>query len=180
MDQKDQRYILQTKAWIKEFVIKLQLCPFAHRVFEEDRIRYFVSESSEVKEVLQLFWQELEYLMEEKTELSTSILILPQWKSFEQYLSCYYAAETLLEQTETTNIFQLASFHPNYVFDGVNSRDVSNFTNRSPFPLIHILRTEEVTNAIENFSDVEQIPSRNISLMKKMGRDALEEIFKSF
>lgn len=174
MDQDDQRYIVATKKWVKDFVLRLNLCPFAHKVFEEDKIRYQLCNSSAVEELLEFFWQEIEFLTENERFQNTSLIVLPQLTEFENYLSVYYAMETLLEQTEMHEYFQLASFHPNYVFDGSSPNDPSNFTNRSPYPIIHILSVNEVAKGIKTYDKVEEIPFKNIALMKEKGIETLK------
>ncbi len=174
------KYIAQCKAWLQNFVIELGLCPFAKKPFINERIRYVVIEEEDPEQRLLAFWDEVQLLKQEQFKIiSTSLLILPRYlEDFEDYLDFYDLAEILLEDQNEFDNFQLASLHPNYQFGDTETDDVSNYTNRAPFPIIHILRTDEVADVIDNYPDMEEIPKRNIRLMREMGEKALLKILR--
>ncbi len=164
--------ILHTKNWIRDFVIQLSLCPFAHIPFREDRIRYVVNFQSTPADLVEGFFQEGKFLLDHPPqEVETSLLIFPNALSdFHSYLDFAYALEAQLPLLGWEGIIQLAQFHPLYCFDGVEEVDVSNFTNRSPFPMIHLLREDSVSKAIDQYPETSNIPLRNIELLHEMGK----------
>lgn len=173
-----QQIIEKSKAWVERFVIGLQLCPFAKRPFEKGRVHFEVCLEKNIEAQLIAFWKEIELLSATPKEtISNSILIFPNGlDDFGQYLDCYDLAEQLLFDQNKEEEFQLASFHPDYQFEGTKKDDVTNFTNRSPYPFIHILRIEEVTEAIENYPNIEEVPERNMRLLKEMGIEQIKTL----
>lgn len=163
--------VQKTKTWLKDFVIGLNLCPFAHRPYSRDIIRYSLSPFINVDEFVVGFYFELQKLARTpKNKLSTTLMIIEQGlEDFEYYLDILETCEDVLAHSEYKDVFQIASFHPEYYFAQTEKDDVTNFTNRSPFPMIHIIRTEEVEEAIKSFDHPEDIPLRNKALMIKMG-----------
>jgi len=161
-----------TQRWVKDFVLKLNLCPFAHVPFKEDRIRYTLADQATLEEQMIFFWKEIE-LIEKlgREEISNTLIIFPDsLQTFDEYLGFLEIANDLLEKQNKDNLFQLASFHPNYLFGDSPPDDVKHHTNRSPFPMIHILRVDEVEEAIEMHTDTDKIPDTN--------RDTLLKYFK--
>lgn len=172
---KDQ-IITASKYWVEQFVIDLKLCPFAHQPFSEKRIRFEICASTETEEQLLAFWQEVVLLTRiPKEQLSTSLLILPSGlDDFEDYLDFYDLCEQLLEEQNHQELFQLASFHPGYQFDNTKLDDHANYTNRSPYPMIHLLRVEEVAAAIAHYPNVQQVPMKNMLRLRSMTKAAIE------
>ena len=173
-----EKIILKCKKWVEQFVIGLQLCPFAKRPFEKGQIRFEVCFEKDMESQLVAFWKEINLLLKTpKEKISNTILIFSDGlNDFEKYLDLYFLSENLLLEQNKNEQFQLASFHPEYQFKNTEKNDVSNFTNRSPFPFIHILRVEEVTDAIAHYPDVEKVPERNIEKLKKMGIDGIGKL----
>jgi hypothetical protein len=171
-----QPIIEKSKTWVEKFVIGLQLCPFAKRPFEKGQVRFEVCFEKNTEAQLIAFWKEIELLSATPKEtVSNIILILPNGlDDFEQYLDFYDLAEQLLFDQNKDEEFQLASFHPDYQFDGTEKDDVTNYTNRSPFPFIHILRIEEVEVAIANYPEIEEVPEKNIRLLKEIGIEQIK------
>ena len=111
----------------------------------------------------------------DKKELETTLIIFPHFLlDFQDFLEALDTAEGLIAMQELDGIFQLASFHPDYQFAGTSIDDVENFTNRSPFPMWHILRENSVAAAIENYGNTEEIPKNNIKKLKKLGVDKIK------
>lgn len=165
----------KSKKWVERFVIELQLCPFAKLPYDKNQVRFEVCIETETEAQLMAFWNEIELLIKTSREkISNTILIYPNGlNDFEKYLDLYFLAENLLTDQNKNNQFQLASFHPDYQFENTEKDDVTNYTNRSPFPFVHILRIGEVAEAIESYPDVEMVPERNKNKLKKLGLEGI-------
>lgn len=169
-------YITPTKNWVRDVIIGLNFCPFAGRAYERETIRYCIVKGNLEKSLESLIF-EYEYLQtNEKVE--TTLVIFPTGlDSFDDYLDFLELANLLLRDQGYEGIFQLASFHPNYCFAGVPPKDPSNYTNRSPFPMIHIIRETSLDRALAFHPDPEGIPKRNIRLAREMGEEKLKKLF---
>lgn len=153
--------------WLEKVVIGLNLCPFARREFDAKRIRYAVTSETDFEAILMHFAKELEAL-DEDANIETSLLIYEKGLvDFYDYLDLLDLAQAWLEDQDLIGVYQLASFHPQYMFDGTDVDDVTNFTNRAPYPVIHILREESLEKAVDSHPDTSQIPERNIALMQE-------------
>ena len=173
------KYIESTQKWLKQVVIDLGLCPFANTPYINNQIRYAVCEAVESEEQLTAIWNEVETLKNCDTSvIATTLIIFPnRFSDFHAYLEFFDLAEVLLEEQGELENFQLASFHPDYQFAGTEADDVSNYTNRSPFPIIHILRADDLETAIANHPNTAKIPERNIALMEEMGLEKILALF---
>ena len=167
----------KVKAWISSFVIKLNLCPFAKEAFSKDNIHYVIVKSNEASEIINCFKTEIKDL---HTSLySTSVVIIDHKElDFLEYLRIFDWCEKELNKSGLDEVFQLASFHPDYQFAGTDYSDQSNFTNRSPYPLVHILSSAEVAKAINMYGDTSKIFKRNIELMESMTSEKLKSYIK--
>jgi len=161
-------YINITKKWVEEFVIGLNLCPFAGKPFSQDLIRYEVINGDDVKAITDILMQELLLIQKTPTsEIETTLLIFKEaFANFEDYLEYSYFAEEVLEKLDLEGILQIATFHPKYMFEDSEKNDPANATNRSPFPMLHILREESVQKAVEEYPDVDLIPIHNIEKLR--------------
>jgi len=164
-----------TKNWIQTFVIDLKLCPFAVKPFQQETIHYRVSLAKTVDLLLEDLVKELHQLVQTPPgSLETTLLIHPYLGvSFTGYLDIIELANQTLEVCELEGIVQIASFHPDYQFEGTTPQDVSNYTNRSPYPMLHLLRETSITKAADTYPDVDQIPNQNIITMLSMGPDEI-------
>ncbi|MDH3608055.1 MAG: DUF1415 domain-containing protein [Gammaproteobacteria bacterium] len=168
-----------TQQWVESFVVELNLCPFAKRELINNRVRFSVTEAITEEQLLETLQIELE-LLNNNTLIETTLLIHPRvLQDFYDYNQFLNFADSLLLEMELVGVYQIASFHPDYQFSDTNPEDVENYTNRSPFPMLHILREESLEKAIDNYPDVDQIPSRNIELINSLGADKLERIYKT-
>lgn len=168
-----------TQQWVESFVVELNLCPFAKRELINNRVRFSVTEAITEEQLLETLQIELE-LLNNNTLIETTLLIHPRvLQDFYDYNQFLNFADNLLLEMELVGVYQIASFHPDYQFSDTNPEDVENYTNRSPFPMLHILREESLEKAIDNYPDVDQIPSRNIELINSLGADKLERIYKT-
>lgn len=158
-----------TKSWIEKIVIGLNFCPFAAQPFKSNSIHYEVVVESNLNMVLGEFSKVCTQLNDDES-IETSLIILPEhFDDFEQYLDLVDLCEQLLIMEDLNGIFQVASFHPQYLFAGSEESDPSNYTNRSPFPMIHILREDSLTTAIDKHIDVDSIPENNIKNARNLG-----------
>ena len=172
---KIQAYIEQSKKWIEQFVIALNLCPFAGVPFRKDQIRYVVEEAETEELLLKSVLSELAYLYGVPAfETETTLIIYSNaLKDFLDYNDFVGVAESLLEEANLNGVIQIASFHPNYQFAGVPVDDPANYTNRSPYPMLHLLRESSITNAVDTYPEVDAIPERNMQLLRHRGKRKL-------
>jgi len=170
----------RTKKWIIDVVIGCNFCPFAANVVKQKTIFYKVEEDTDIETCLDSFAQEMERLDNDST-IETSLLIFPNaFQQFDDYLDLLSLAEKLLKRKGYEGIYQLASFHPLYLFANSDENDPANYTNRSIYPMLHLLREESIDKALAYYKDPESIPARNINFAKEKGlsymkmlRDAL-------
>ena len=171
-------YIIEkTRDWVEHFVIRLNLCPFAKRVFDEEKIRYVVLTSHQIKDLTKKLLDELYFLSKtDPDRIETTLIIfpnlLPEFDDFNKYLGI--ADEILLEMNLVGDI-QIASFHPKYQFAGTKPNALENYTNRSAYPMLHLLREESIEKAIKSYPNPENIPKRNIETMKDLGLEKLKK-----
>lgn len=159
--------------WIERFVVDLNLCPFARREVERDSIRYVVSAADDEEGLLQELRRELE-LLERDADVETTFLIHPQllgdFYDFNDFLA---DCDRLLIDMGLDGIYQVASFHPDYQFAGTRPGDPENYSNRSPYPMLHLLREDSVARAVSGHPDIDSVPTRNIEVLNALGREAL-------
>lgn len=168
MDNKE-LIIAQTKKWITDVVIGCNFCPFAAKEVKRNSIHYIVDTSTDIETSLQIFINEC-MRMDDDELTETSFIIYPNtFKDFDDYLDLVSLAEALLEKEDYEGIYQVASFHPEYCFEDANENDAENFTNRSIYPMLHILREASIEKALENYNDPENIPERNIKFVRGKG-----------
>lgn len=171
--------IEETKNWITNVVVGCNFCPFAAREVRRGSIQYEVQKDAAPEAVLQSVANIFETLNTE-TEIETSLLILPGgYEDFDAYLQLVDLAQALLEQEAYEGIYQLASFHPQYVFAGSNNADPANYTNRSPYPMLHFLREESVSFAVDSHPDIDDVPQRNIRFTQEKGLQFMKELLAS-
>ncbi len=182
MEQKKD-IIKHTKYWLEHIIIDLNFCPFAKKEFKQKTIRYIVNIDTELESCLVNLAAELKYL-NENSITQTTLLIFSQYASdFDDFLVLIEVANHLINDMGYEEDYQLAHFHPDYCFDGVSPDDASNYTNRAPYPTLHILRVDSVQMAIDTYPDTLKIPEKNITFARKFGvknfRNILNEGCKS-
>lgn len=167
--------------WLQDCVLGLELCPFAAPVVREQSLRIAVSEAAQAEQQLQDFLLELDRLQcASEEEISTSLLVFAQGPAdFEEFLDLVDQAQGLLEAAELEGIVQIAHFHPRYLFADEPVDGVTHYTNRSPLPIIHLLREAMLSRVLETFPHAEQIPQRNIERLVNMGRQEIEQRWRS-
>lgn len=163
--------IAKVRRWLQEVVIGYNFCPFAQREFYGGRVRYCVFEGRKTKGAVAALLDELHFL-DQHDDIETTLLILADgWRDFYDYLSLLDTAQQALEDAAYEGVYQLASFHPDYMFDGEDADDAANYTNRSPLPVLHLLRESSIERAIASDPNVEQIPAHNQQLARSKGVD---------
>jgi hypothetical protein len=171
--------IQETQDWLIKAVIGLNLCPFAKAVHVKEQIKYVVSEATSVEQLLEELAKELEFLAEvsrEKTD--TTLLIHPNvLNDFLDYNDFLELADQLLEDLDLDGELQIASFHPQYQFAGTDIDDITNFTNRSPYPTLHLIREDSIDEAVKAFPEAEAIFETNMQTMEKLGIDGWLKLF---
>ncbi len=167
-----------TRAWLEKIVIGLNLCPFAKAVYLKNQVRFVVSRARNSDVLLEELEQELNFLAQaDPAQIDTTLLIHPQvLTNFLDYNDFLDVCDSVVEELELAGVLQVASFHPHYQFSDTEADDVTNFTNRSPFPTLHLLREESVTRAVETFPGVEGIYENNIATLRRLGKEKLEKL----
>ena len=165
--------------WITDIVVGLNFCPFASKPLKSNLILYHVEPASTLKSALESFISVCNKLDEDQ-EKDTAIIILSNgFSSFDEYLKLLDLCEQLLQKEGYEGIYQVASFHPDYIFQGSNEEDPSNYTNRSPYPLLHILREEQLEKVLLKYPNPEHIPEHNIALTQKLGLSYLKGLLNA-
>ncbi len=165
--------------WVDAFVVGMNLCPFAKREVAKQRVRYAVTDSTSTEQLLAALGDEL-VLLAADDAIETSLLIHPYvLQSFDDYNQFLDIVDDLLTDLNLDGVFQIASFHPRYQFAGTAPDDAENYTNRSPYPLLHILREDSLEHAIATYPDVDEIPGRNTEMMNAMGAQKLRMLMQT-
>lgn len=167
-----------TRHWVDTAVIGLNLCPFAKAVQTKGLVHYTVSQAQDARSLLKDLAKELIMLADLPPEQrDTTLLIVPyvlqDFLDFNDFLD---DADAMLEQLNLADQLQIADFHPNYQFAGTEVDDVSNYTNRAPYPTLHLLREASIDQAVEAFPDASAIFERNIDKLEELGLDGLRKL----
>ena len=174
----EKNVIAATTAWLEKMVIGLNLCPFAKAIHVKKQIRFVVSLAVDSDALLADFRRELACLVATNpAEIESTLIIHPAvLTDFFEYNDFLAVCDSELEEMELDGIVQVASFHPAYQFAGTKVGDVTNYTNRSPYPTLHLLRESSVSRAVAQFPDVDGIYKSNMATMRKVGKAQLERL----
>ncbi len=176
MKYSNDTYIVQTRHWLENVVLKHNLCPFAHKPFNAGQVRFVVTDSARPEFVLEDLQQELDYLRAHP-EVETTLLIHPgALEDFLDYNDFLDVVDALLAEEGYEGEFQVASFHPDYQFADTAIDDAENYTNRSPWPMLHLIREASLEQAIAHYPEVENIPARNIQTMNTLGTPQHQQV----
>lgn len=172
----------QVRDWLQKFVVGLNLCPFAKPFvlpgqLGADRLRIAICVGEEPEVLRSAFLQELDLLQSSsEQEIATTLLVFPTaLKSFDDYLGYFDDSQTLLAQAGLEGLLQLASFHPDYQFEGELPGAASHFSNRAPYPIVHLLREDMMERVLQDFPNPETIPDQNIATLEGIGSAELEQ-----
>jgi len=159
-------------------VVGLNLCPFSSGVIAQNQVHYVICDATSDADLKKFYVNELKRLLEaDENDIATSLLMFSQGLGiFDDYLDLLNWFQQLLEQADLLEHVQLASFHPRYQFEGVPADDLSQFTNRAPYPTIHLLRQAQLSRALAHVAEPEKIYIENIKTLNKLGRDQLEAL----
>ena len=174
-----EKIIKPVRHWVETLVVGLNLCPFAKRELINNRVRFTVTEAATEQQLLETLQAELQLLNDDQS-IETTLLIHPDvLQVFYDYNEFLDYADGLLVQMELDGIYQIASFHPNYQFADTEPDDVENYSNRSPYPLLHLIREQSLEWAIASHPKPDPIPQRNVDLLKSLGQDKMQALFQS-
>ncbi|KZC76240.1 hypothetical protein TV01_1431 [Neisseria flavescens] len=167
-----------TKQWLEKAVIGLNLCPFAKAPHVKNLVRIVVSKARHLDGFLEDLDRELQLLGNTPaSELETTLLVHPTlFPDFETFNQMLEIADDAVVENELEGIVQIAPFHPDFQFEGTEADDISNYTNRSPYPTLHLIREDSITKAAEAFPDASAIFDRNIALLEKMGHEGWDKL----
>ena len=172
----EELFIAQTKKWIIDVVVGCNFCPFAAREVKRGSLYYGVL-NTELPEIVLEACLSIMQKMDEDASIETALLILPEgFNDFEYYLDLLETAEAFIEENDYEGIYQVASFHPVYLFSGAGENDPSNYTNRSPYPMLHFLREDSLTKAIDSHPDIDGVPARNITFAREKGLPYMQHL----
>lgn len=169
----------QVNQWLNDVVIGLNLCPFAAKPQRNKQIKIFVSEASQEEALLEdILLQLIELSNTEPEKLETTLVVVPNMlKDFWDYNFFIDWVEGLIKQQEWEGIFQVATFHPDYCFGGAEPEDDENLTNRSPYPVFHLIREESMEKVLKHYPDPESIPDTNIARVSALSEEERQKLF---
>ena len=173
--------ITATRDWLERAVIGLNLCPFAKSVYVKQQVRFVLSDASTPEALLEQLAEELLLLRDTPaSEIDTTLLVHPDvLQDFLDYNDFLDNADAAVEALDLGGILQVASFHPAYQFAGTAPQDISNYTNRAPYPTLHLLREDSVSRAVAAFPEADSIVDRNIETLDKLGIEGWEKLFSA-
>lgn len=174
----DDAIIAATERWLERAVIGLNLCPFAKAVHVKKQIRYVVSPATSPEQLLETLMDELQLLSDTDPEkIDTTLLIHPfVLNDFLDYNEFLDVADAAVEDMQLDGELQVASFHPDYQFAETDQNDISNYTNRAPYPILHLLREESIERAVAAFPEASEIFDKNIETMEQLGHDGWDKL----
>lgn len=169
----DSHAIAMTRAWVQRAIVDLNLCPFAKAVQVKGQIRYVVSDDTDPEDLLNTLCDEMQLLAgADPAEIDTTLIIHPRvLTDFLDYNDFLDQADDAVEGLGLEGVLQVASFHPDYQFEGTEPADIANASNRSPYPTLHLLREDSVDRAVAAFPEAEAIYETNIATLEKLGAD---------
>ncbi len=170
--------IIRTQAWLLHAVIGLNLCPFAKSVYVKNQIAYRVSAAQDAEALLEDLLAALQNLQDADPEVTDTLLLihpfaLQDFFAFNDFLAL---ADAILNSLGFSGVFQIASFHPDYQFADTDADDISNCTNRAPYPILHLLREASLDKATDAFPDADGIVDRNITTLQKLGPQGWQQL----
>jgi len=183
MNNSEEKYsidvITSTQLWVKNVIVKYNICPFAKKELDRGSIRYVENKSTDIEGVLETLTAECEFLVTHNNTETTLLILSDACTDFDTFLDLVYLSNHLLQMSGYEGIYQLAHFHPDYCFEGDDEDAASNYSNRSPFPTLHIIREASMEEAIAKHPDVDAIPERNITFLNKKGSPFFADLLAS-
>ncbi len=178
MNADDEQIIAATRNWLDKAVIGLNLCPFAKAVYVKKQVRFVVSAATTPEALLESLMNELQLLSDTDPEVTdTTLLIHPfvltDFLDFNEFLD---VADAAVEDMQLDGELQVASFHPDYQFADTDANDIGNYTNRAPYPILHLLREESIERAVAAFPEAAEIFDKNIATLEQLGHDGWDKL----
>jgi hypothetical protein len=168
--------IEQTQAWVESVVVGLNLCPFAGREVERGSVHYAELPREGIEDALLALMLECDRL-DKDPDIATSLLVFSKgFRPFDDFLDLLELAGQLLIDRGYEGVYQLASFHPEYCFEGADEDDPANYTNRAPYPTLHLIREESLASALALYPNPEEIPERNIEVTRDLGLEKMHAL----
>jgi hypothetical protein len=179
MDPTAEDPIVATRRWLERAVIGLNLCPFAKAVYVKQQVRFVLSDATTPEALLEQLAEELVYLRDvDPEETDTTLIIHPDvLTDFLDYNDFLDNADAAVEALDLPGVLQVASFHPDYRFAGTADDDIGNYSNRSPYPTLHLLREASIDRAVEVFPNPDVIVERNLETLDKLGTQGWRKLF---
>lgn len=174
----DDAIVAATRKWLERAVIGLNLCPFAKSVYVKEQVRYVVSNATTPEQLLETLMDELQRLSDTSPEQIDTTLLIHAFvlNDFEDYNEFLDVADVAVEDMQLDGELQVASFHPDYQFADSDANDISNYTNRAPYPILHLLREDSIARAVDAFPEAEEIFEKNIATMEKLGHEGWDKL----
>lgn len=175
----ENQIIQEVSTWLEQVVIGLNLCPFASKPFKQNKVRIVVINTTDDESLLDELWKECEYLQTSGADkIETSLLVIPNHlQDFWDYNQFLQWANKLLCREGYEGEFQIASFHPDYCFAGTDPDDAENLTNRSPYPILHLIREASLEKALAFFPDIDQVPEKNKQKVNELSTEKRKQLF---
>jgi hypothetical protein len=174
----DEQIVAATRNWLEKAVIGLNLCPFAKAVYVKEQVRYVVSNATTPEALLETLMDELQWLSDTDPEVTDTTLLIHPFvlNDFLDYNEFLDVADAAVEDMQLDGELQVASFHPHYQFAETDINDISNYTNRAPYPILHLLREDSIERAVEAFPEASEIFDKNIATLEQLGHDGWDKL----
>ncbi|OHX11262.1 DUF1415 domain-containing protein [Chromobacterium sphagni] len=179
MSANHETVIAATREWLEKAVIGLNLCPFAKAVYVKNQVRIKVSEAANPQQLAEELAEELQLLAQaDPEEIDTTLLVHPKTlQRFLDFNDFFDITDAIVGELQLEGVLQVASFHPKFQFEGTGINDVENYTNRSPYPTLHLIREESLDRAVAAFPNAEDIYERNIETVQQLGVAGWKALF---
>lgn len=170
----------ETRHWLESIVVGLNLCPFAAPVLKQNTLHIEICDKTSEMDIYRTVLEQMDFLQTSDEDMAaTSLLVFSHaLENFDDYLEVVDIANDLLGQIGLEGHIQIASFHPQYCFAEVPEDDISHYTNRSPYPMLHFIREAQMARALKNYPNPETIPDNNIECLRQLGIEALQELLR--
>ncbi|MBE0365161.1 hypothetical protein PULV_a1910 [Pseudoalteromonas ulvae UL12] len=171
--------IIQTQLWVNDVIVKYNFCPFARAEVASNKIQYTLCEQNTAEDAVMSMLDGC-FELEQHPEIETTLLIYPEgFSDFDDFLALVDLANVMLAVQGFEGTYQLANFHPDYVFADSEPDDAANYTNRSPYPTLHLIREHSMSMALDDYDQPESIPEHNIKLARRKGRDFWQQLLEN-
>ncbi len=170
---------LQTRQWVSNVIVKYNFCPFARKEVENNCIHYYTSQSISIDDAVMEMLEQCNQLNSLAERETTLIMFEQGFSDFEEFLDLVDLANALLVAQGFEGKYQIANFHPDYVFADSDENDAANYTNRAPFPTLHLIREASMSAALDKYNEPESIPEHNIKLARRKGIDFWQALLEN-